>query len=70
MDSRALGYREFRSPRALREGDEGRASPLDIIIMEIRSVAEGKFGCLSRKCDTLLTLAVLAVEVKMAVVVG
>ena len=70
MDSRALGDREFRSPRALGEGDEGRASPLDIIIVKVRSVAEGKLGCLSRKCDTLLALAVLAVEIEMAVVVG
>ena len=70
MDSRALGYREFRSPRALGEGDESWASPLDIIIMKVRSVVEGKFGRLSGKGDTLLALAVLAVEIEMAVVVG
>ena len=70
MDSRALGYREFRSPRALGEGDEGWASPLDIIKVKIRPVAEGKLRCFSWEGDTLLALAVLAVEVEMAVVVG
>ena len=70
MDSRTLGDREFRSPRALGEGDEGWASPLDIIKVKIRPVAEGNFGRFSWEGDTLLALAVLAVEIEMAVVVG
>ena len=70
MDSRTFGYREFRSPRALGEGDESRANPLDIIKVKVRPVAEGKLGCFSWKGDTLLALAVLAVEIEMAVVVG